>query len=480
MLLTAFTAGAGLCAEPIGSVIAVKGKCSAVGSDNKSRTLELKSPVFLNDRIVTGERSSIQIMLDDESMISQGEKSEMVIDKYLYSPEKKKANCSLRAVKGLFRIITGKITSMNPERFKVRTKMATVGIRGCELGLELMAKREDFYVLFLPEGHSMIFQQFGEAAAMTSGRTLVVPDHGILVSLQAEAGFTSRDMTASEALDLLSRSVSGEPSGSGKSDPGRGKDKKDDSGNDEVLEVTEKVNEGSDDKSQDELEEELLSQLVEPPPHERGSSPDSAPSTSTPTTEPPVLVGGHPTMDDWEWGLWEDGTTFYSGNRSLGASFLSQTEYDAIATGASTYNLTGSGMAGAVVYHAASGETKDMNGLCSLDVTVGNTASPTWGGTFSLSNTDGDALDFQVPNDASGGTIGADGHLGLNGFSTYDLTVNGDHFAIGSITSTTMDGRLIKPGGGMPPISAVGGEIHVEHGTAARGDSVFGSNLSVP
>lgn len=128
----------------IGRVIQIQGNVFA-RYNNVERQLQLKSPVFLNDRIFTKERARVQILLNDDSIISQGEKGELVLDEYTYKPkERDKTSCSLRLIKGFFRIITGKITDLSPDRFTVRSNMATIGIRGCDLGW----CRRYLYILF--------------------------------------------------------------------------------------------------------------------------------------------------------------------------------------------------------------------------------------------------------------------------------------------------------------------------------------------
>ena len=460
-------------ASSIGTVIAVQGESSAMGVDAKVRVLALKSPIFLNDKIITKEKSSVQIMLNDDSVISQGEMSELIIDKYIYSPNKKKeANCSIRALKGLFRIVTGKITKINPKRFKVKTKMATVGIRGCEIGFRIGYNMEDVYIFYLPEGHSIIIERLAMAndiigdAAVGQDGVLIVQQHGVVVSIREGAGFQQREITTFEALNFIKQAPSGDSS-----------DGRDDDSS--VMELSKTIDDSTEKKKQTDLEGDLLSRLIEPPrkPSD-GDGPSGTPSTSTAPPPSLLLVGGPP-MGDWEWAIWDDGSVFYSDSRAIGATFLSVSEYDAIATGSTTYNLNGSGQASAVVYHEATGTSKLLtDSYCTLDVTVGNSASPSWGGNFNFSNTDSDTLGIVVDSGNGDGTIRSDGHLQLNGVSSYDLTVNGDNFNRGSITSMSGDGQLIKPGGGTGPISGVAGELHFEHGSAAKVDAVFGADLN--
>jgi len=177
----------------VGQIIAIDGQARAAGADGKERQLNLKSDVFMNDRIVTAAGAKLQIRFNDDSVISQGERSEMTIDQYVYNPQdNKKDNCSLRMMKGVFRTITGKITEINPERFKIKTNLATIGIRGCELGFRLQINREDVYVLDLPPGDSVIIEktvadEAGKGGVIgVAGRILNVINDGLNVQFPSQ------------------------------------------------------------------------------------------------------------------------------------------------------------------------------------------------------------------------------------------------------------------------------------------------------
>lgn len=149
-------ATSGRAAGPIGRVEALDGSASATGAKGEGRGLREGAPVFLNDVIKTGRASKIQILFDDDSVISQGESAELRIDKYVYTPrDKTQVNCALSMLKGVFRVTTGKITDMNPERFRVRTRLSTVGIRGCTIGFRCGKDRDRVYVIGLPKGKTI-------------------------------------------------------------------------------------------------------------------------------------------------------------------------------------------------------------------------------------------------------------------------------------------------------------------------------------
>ena len=134
----------------IGGVMSIRGDAVATGANRSARTLRQDARVFLNDQIETGPKAKLQIKFDDGSVLSQGENSTVVIDEYIYAPGKpSECGMAMRLVKGTCRIITGLITKANPERFKVRTRMATVGIRGCDVAFRTQPDRDDVYVLEL-------------------------------------------------------------------------------------------------------------------------------------------------------------------------------------------------------------------------------------------------------------------------------------------------------------------------------------------
>ncbi len=124
--------------QAIGSVVALEGEAVAVRSSGMEEELGSGADVFLNDRILTRRRSRITIRFLDESTLSQGENSEMVLNEFVFNPARKKDNAfQVRMIQGAFRCITGKIVEMNPARFGLRTGKMTIGIRGTDIGIEI-------------------------------------------------------------------------------------------------------------------------------------------------------------------------------------------------------------------------------------------------------------------------------------------------------------------------------------------------------
>jgi hypothetical protein len=89
----------------------------------------------------------------DGSTLSQGPKSTLVIDEFVYNPKNPKQNAfGIRPIKGMCRVVSGAISDLNPDEFRVRTRMATMGIRGCDVAVRTRPQQDDLYVLDLPPG----------------------------------------------------------------------------------------------------------------------------------------------------------------------------------------------------------------------------------------------------------------------------------------------------------------------------------------
>lgn len=111
-------------AEPIGKVIAVDGKANASG-----RTLARGTSIFVSDVIKVAKASKIQIKFTDGGLLNLIELTEYRINTYAFQKAGKN-EYTAELVKGGFRELTGSIGKANPKGFKVKTPVATIGIRG--------------------------------------------------------------------------------------------------------------------------------------------------------------------------------------------------------------------------------------------------------------------------------------------------------------------------------------------------------------
>jgi len=126
----------------IGNIMAIKGHADI---KREGSLLSAINGMVLekDDNIITAKKSRVQVMLKDETVITVGANSSFSFVEYLYD-ETKNSKITMRANRGFFRSVTGHIGKLAPERFKVKTASATIGIRGTDFSGDILGDREIF------------------------------------------------------------------------------------------------------------------------------------------------------------------------------------------------------------------------------------------------------------------------------------------------------------------------------------------------
>ncbi|MBF0249593.1 MAG: tandem-95 repeat protein, partial [Alphaproteobacteria bacterium] len=128
------TAGA---SEAIGRVVNIDGEVTITRADGTKVTLNEGDPVFLGDIVETAGDGGIGILLADGTSLAMGEDALMVLDEMVYDPSVQEGSIGLSVLRGVFTMVSGEIAKTDPEAMQVFTPMATIGIRGTQVGLDL-------------------------------------------------------------------------------------------------------------------------------------------------------------------------------------------------------------------------------------------------------------------------------------------------------------------------------------------------------
>lgn len=114
---------------PVGKTKTSKGAVFVV-RDGMPMPVAVGDRIFRNDTIRTGASGSVGIIFEDNTILSLGPDSEIVIDQYVFAPEKGVFSMVARMVRGTASYLSGIIGHQSPESVKFRTPEATIGIRG--------------------------------------------------------------------------------------------------------------------------------------------------------------------------------------------------------------------------------------------------------------------------------------------------------------------------------------------------------------
>lgn len=115
----------------IGTVSLVDGKATIL-RNGQTLGANMGDKIENKDVISTQVNSKIKITFIDNTIVTIGKESSLNIEEYIFNTSTKEAKTELNVLKGAFHTITGEIGKANPDKFKLKTKSASIGIRGTE------------------------------------------------------------------------------------------------------------------------------------------------------------------------------------------------------------------------------------------------------------------------------------------------------------------------------------------------------------
>jgi hypothetical protein len=136
IMLLWFVSTSAWSAEGAGTIKTLTG-AATVTRDSSVLPLAAGQRVFSGDRVVSGRDSYVGIMLHDDTRLTMGPGSELLIREFEFNPNSYAGGLSVSFVKGTARVVTGLIGKHAPERVRFQTPTADIGIRGTEFIVDL-------------------------------------------------------------------------------------------------------------------------------------------------------------------------------------------------------------------------------------------------------------------------------------------------------------------------------------------------------
>ncbi len=129
-LLLIFVSGTAFAeSAPIGTVKTKKGKFMVTRNEVQNPA-EIGFKIHQNDMISTGSEGAVGIIFIDDTILSLGPNTELVMDEYVFAPQKKEMSMIMRLIKGTASYLSGIIGKQSPDTVKLKTPDATIGMRG--------------------------------------------------------------------------------------------------------------------------------------------------------------------------------------------------------------------------------------------------------------------------------------------------------------------------------------------------------------
>jgi len=128
--------GTAVAGEAIGVVRSASGDATVTRGENTfPGTPGLK--LLVGDTLGTGRDGSLGVILRDDSSLSIGPGSRLVLRSFLFSPYEGKFDLVARITRGTMAYISGLIGKLAPEKARFETPTATIGIRGTRFAVKV-------------------------------------------------------------------------------------------------------------------------------------------------------------------------------------------------------------------------------------------------------------------------------------------------------------------------------------------------------
>jgi hypothetical protein len=101
------------------------------------RLLQPGDTVSPADRLVTGSDGAASMVLRDGTTMMLGPRSRVNLDSFSFNSTTNEGNLVVAVLRGSMRMITGLISKANPQSVLVKTRTATVGVRGTDFIVEV-------------------------------------------------------------------------------------------------------------------------------------------------------------------------------------------------------------------------------------------------------------------------------------------------------------------------------------------------------
>ncbi len=90
-----------------------------------------------SDQVATGERGTIGLVFADDTRISMGPRTKIIVDDFLFSPKDRRLAFILRLINGTVSFLSGQIAKLSPDSVQLVLPAATIGVRGTHVLIQV-------------------------------------------------------------------------------------------------------------------------------------------------------------------------------------------------------------------------------------------------------------------------------------------------------------------------------------------------------
>lgn len=145
-----------------------------------SYPLEKGAAVSAGDTVITGEDGRVQMRFSDGGLVSLMPNSRFAVEEYSQPTASNEGSVSVNLLKGGMRALSGSIGKKDQDSYKLKTDVATLGIRGTQFVVVMDGATMRVHV---GQGSVALFNDFGELLVPTGRHAEVLPGQAPVISM---------------------------------------------------------------------------------------------------------------------------------------------------------------------------------------------------------------------------------------------------------------------------------------------------------
>ncbi len=115
--------------KPIGFIKSLEGRAT-VTHGQLTYAASLGGAIYQNDMLQTFWGGKIGVTFKDNTRISLGPSSRLVITQFVFAPAEQRYGFVMRLIDGTMQYLSGLTAKLSPDSMKIETPTATIGVRG--------------------------------------------------------------------------------------------------------------------------------------------------------------------------------------------------------------------------------------------------------------------------------------------------------------------------------------------------------------
>jgi hypothetical protein len=123
----------------IATVQKVSGTATVV-RQRRTISAQIGLEIYQNDTLRTGRDGAIGVVFNDDTLLSLGPESMLVIDEFVFAPTQGNFSIAVRMLKGTVAYFSGLISKLAPESAHIETPTSSIGIRGTKFVARIEGK----------------------------------------------------------------------------------------------------------------------------------------------------------------------------------------------------------------------------------------------------------------------------------------------------------------------------------------------------